>query len=496
MAMASHIHSTGKGQAGNKCYLRAGAATCIEFKPLLPSVLSPADINQLLQKSLHSKPDALLCCDTIVVSQQLIDVCSRRFDKIMSSKAEKDAQKNPIMLSFEGEKQAPIRVSGISETKDDRKEQRRKKAAGSSKSGGGLQGREVKMKSTKKKYRGRDTEGENQDERGDGGGGGKQRLQELPFLSVDEIAEELTGGECLQNCPEELIQEIAERLHRPLTQQYQEIAKSIFLQSVGAASSGARKKTHGELSDKITGLWRNALLFEKGLLLFPDDTQTLMYKHLLRTICSDIANLIFCEVASDHLIAVSAEDSQLTPEGRLKLLSKIHDKTRIILTKMHASLNGKNLEDFLQQLELMCATDQLEVLLKKPDKKKERQLVLSHREMLREQLRQEDSPAMVLHLVAVLLVQFHKQCLLHAPGRCVPQILTLLRGHLVPEDYDTLLRYQDLVVKQMKLQQNDNDSAENNNDLCEQLKELLPKVKDIALNPKKVQNSDSGPAAE
>ena len=85
---------------------------------------------------------------------------------------------------------------------------------GSSKSGGGLQGREVKMKSTKKKYRGRDTEGENEDERGDGGGGGKQRLQELPFLSVDEIAEELTGGECLQNCPEELIQEIAERLHR------------------------------------------------------------------------------------------------------------------------------------------------------------------------------------------------------------------------------------------------------------------------------------------
>ena len=56
---------------------------------------------------------------------------------------------------------------------------------------------------------------------------------------------------------------------RPLTQQYQQVARSIFLQSVGAASSGARKKTHGELSDKITGLWRNALLFEKGLLLFP-----------------------------------------------------------------------------------------------------------------------------------------------------------------------------------------------------------------------------------
>ena len=32
----------------------------------------------------------------------------------------------------------------------------------------------------------------------------------------------------------------------------------------------------------------------------------------------------------------------------------------------------QNLADFLQQLELMCATDQLEILLKKPDKKKEK----------------------------------------------------------------------------------------------------------------------------
>ena len=64
---------------------------------------------------------------------------------------------------------------------------------------------------------------------------------------------------------------------RPLTQQYQQVAKSVFLLSVGAASGGARKKTHGELSDKITGLWRNALLFEKGTVLFPGGCVTLSY---------------------------------------------------------------------------------------------------------------------------------------------------------------------------------------------------------------------------
>ena len=70
------------------------------------------------------------------------------------------------------------------------------------------------MKSTKKKYRGRDTEAEDRDEMGDYGGGGKQRVPELAFLSVDEIADQLTGGECLENCPDEMIQEIAERLYR------------------------------------------------------------------------------------------------------------------------------------------------------------------------------------------------------------------------------------------------------------------------------------------
>ena len=70
------------------------------------------------------------------------------------------------------------------------------------------------MKATKKKYRGRDAEAENGDEMGDGGGGGRQRVPELAFLSVDEIADQLTGGECLENCPDEMIQEIAERLYR------------------------------------------------------------------------------------------------------------------------------------------------------------------------------------------------------------------------------------------------------------------------------------------
>ena len=55
---------------------------------------------------------------------------------------------------------------------------------------------------------------------------------------------------------------------RPLSKQYQELARSVFLQTMGTATSSARKKTHSDLQDKVNGLWNNARMFEKGLNFF------------------------------------------------------------------------------------------------------------------------------------------------------------------------------------------------------------------------------------
>ena len=58
---------------------------------------------------------------------------------------------------------------------------------------------------------------------------------------------------------------------------------------------------------------------------------------------------------------------------RLKVLGKLpDDKARANLTKLHTSLNDKSLEDFFHQVDVMCGSGQLEVVLRKPDKKKER----------------------------------------------------------------------------------------------------------------------------
>lgn len=61
-----------------------------------------------------------------------------------------------------------------------------------------------------------------------------------------------------------------------------------------------------------------------------------------------------------------------------------------------------------------------------------RQVLFQHRQALIEQLKVTEDPALVLHLTSVLLFQFSTHCMLHAPGRSVPQIINFLSGK-IPE---------------------------------------------------------------
>ena len=58
---------------------------------------------------------------------------------------------------------------------------------------------------------------------------------------------------------------------RSLNRQFAERLKSVFLQTMqnpGSDGSTMQKKSSSELAEKISGLWVNAKLFEKGLKLF------------------------------------------------------------------------------------------------------------------------------------------------------------------------------------------------------------------------------------
>ncbi|WAR06782.1 UFL1-like protein [Mya arenaria] len=463
----------------------------VDIMPLLPSIFSPKDANTLLTSCLKKHSGAIVCCDTIVASDKIISQCSKPFPKLMAIKAEKDAKSHPVFKV--GQERAGEGSKDGGQTKEDRKDQRRKKAAGgsgSTKSLTGTQGREVKTKSLKKKsHRGRDEQDSDEEEVMSKP---KSRSQEIEFMSMEEIEEVLRKDDSLEDCPPELISEIAQQLIRPLTKQYQDVAKSIFLQASGTESTSARKKTHGELQEKLTGLWTNARLFEKGLKHLPEDVQLNSVRHLLRTVCTDITNLVLNAIATDHMLSV-ADESTLTNESRVKLITKLSDNIQADMSKLNASLNGKSLDDFFNQLDVLCGPANLGIMLKKPDKKKERQLTFSHRQALCEQLTTEKDGAMSLHLACVILFHKFTSCIVHVPGKCVPQLLLFLKDHLEPEKFQEMTALQDLIIAQLQRQQS-GDSDEDKS--VPTMTENIEKVKVIAMETKKSIQNGAAAAAE
>lgn len=69
-----------------------------------------------------------------------------------------------------------------------------------------------------------------------------------------------------------------------------------------------------------------------------------------------------------------------------------------------------------------------------------RQVLFQHRQALIEQLKVTEDPALVLHLTSVLLFQFSTHCMLHAPGRSVPQIINFLSGKIPEVFFSSFLR--------------------------------------------------------
>lgn len=149
-----------------------------------------------------------------------------------------------------------------------------------------------------------------------------------------------------------------------------------------------------------------------------------------------------------------------------------------------------------------------------------------------EQLKETEEPALVLHLASVLLFQASTQCMLHTPGRCVPQVIATLSGRiptvrgprlqlpvcscvncvslndqwcgLRPQEQQQLLAtYQGLVVKQLvsQSQSRKHEDAEGDchqqgeegeelEEVRSQLVNLMPQVKDLVLAQKKTPGTE------
>ncbi|CAJ1077482.1 E3 UFM1-protein ligase 1 [Xyrichtys novacula] len=474
------------------------SSTWTDIQPILPSCLTDEDVGMLISQAMRNTnvhSSARILGGTVVVSEKFISNCLTLFDEAMQQKAQKEVKNNPVFLISENDvKQASaLTESSALSKKEKREAERRKKAtegSGSVKAGGGGNAREIRIRKTKKKGR---KEEDSDDETGPSQQN-RSKQTEAPFMAQEEIVAVLE--ERVSDCPEEILSELAEHLVRPLNKAYQEVLRTVFMSSSSSPSGANKKKSMKDLQEEITNLYNNIRLFEKGTKFFSDETQVHISKHILKTLCTDVTNILVNFLAAD--LMMSAENpSSITTEVRVKILSKLSEETKGPLMKLHNSLNGKAIEDFLTNIE-SCA-EVCGFMLKKGDKKRERQALFVHRHALTEQLKETEDPALVLHLTSVLLFQASTNCMLHAPGRCVPQIIGTLTGRIPTEQQQLLSAYQSLVVKQLvsqsqsKKQEEAGEEANKEEEQDEegrsvrtQLINLMPQVKDLVLSQKKL----------
>ncbi|XP_073348908.1 E3 UFM1-protein ligase 1 [Pagrus major] len=473
------------------------SATWTDIQPILPSCLSMEDIGMLINQAMRNtnvQSSARVLGGTVVVSEKFISNCLSVFDEVMQQKAQKEVKNNPVFLiSEEDLKQASMLTESSALSKKEKREaERRKKAtegSGSVKSGGGGNAREIRIRKTKKKGR----KDEDSDEETGPSQQNRSKQTAALFMTQEEIVAVLE--ERLSDCPEEILSELAEHLVRPLSKAYQEVLRAVFMSSTSSPSGANKKKSMKDLQEEITNLYNNIRLFEKGTKFFSDETQVNIAKHVLKTLCTDVTNILVNFLAADLMMSVE-NPSTISNEVRVKILGKLSEETKGPLMKLHNCLNGKTIEDFLTNIET-CA-EVCGFMLKKGDKKKERQALFVHRQALTEQLKETEDPALVLHLTSVLLFQASTQCMLHAPGRCVPQIIGTLTGRIPAEQQQLLSSYQSLVVKQLvsQSQSRKQEEAEGEADKTEeqdeeagsvrsQLMALTPQVKDVVLSQRK-----------
>lgn len=473
------------------------SASWTDIQPLLPSCLSMEDMGMLINHSMRNinvQSSARILGGTVVVSEKFISDCLSLFDEAMQQKAQKEVKNNPVFLITEDDlKQASMLTDSSAPSKKEKREaERRKKAtegSGSVKAGGGGNAREIRIRKTKKKGR----KDEDSDEETGSSQQNRSKQTEALFMVQDEIIAVLEQR--LTDCPEEILAELAEHLVRPLTKAYQEVLRTVFMSSSSSPSGVNKKKSMKDLQEEISNLYNNIRLFEKGSKFFSDETQVHIAKHVLKTVCTDVTNILVNFLAADMMMSVE-NPSSIPYEVRLKILGKLPEETKGPLMKLHNTLNGKSIEDFVTNIE--SSAEVCGFMLRKGDKKKERQTMFLHRQALMEQLKDTEDPALVLHLTSVLLFQACTHCMLHAPGRCVPQIIGTLTGRIPSEQQQLLASYQSLVVKHLVSQSRKQDEGEGDRDCDEpdeetkalrtQVLALTSQVKELVRSQKKMED--------
>lgn len=412
--------------------------TYIDLQSNLPSVFNDDDISTILKTVLNiQRKKQVLIFDSFVVSIAFVDALSEPCAEIIDDKAKAVVesgryQQYQMDLQLSNSKPVALDIKEEShvDLKADKREERRKKAAGG-KAGGGAQGRETKTKSTKKQTK-RLQQNDSDDETS---APVKKTVAALEIISQDDV-EAIIRSPLEEEGLDELITSLAAHIQPSLNVKALEVAGNLYASTITNQTAN-RRQTHAALQDKLNTLLGDVRLFKNGIKLLPNDVQAQLNKYLLKSLCADITNEIINYLSSEY--GLGNTEQTLTIEQRNRLINELPQEHRAVIQSLAKTLLGTNVDDFMAAAEESLAA--CSMILKKIDKKKDRQIILGHKHGLLEQLSKCDDPAMVLHLVTLIIFEVATQTMLHCSGRHVSAILAYLNQFLTEEQYSQLYKY-------------------------------------------------------
>jgi len=447
--------------------------------------LNDNDINKLLifiLKQLKIGEDKVkIYDDTIIFCQdyhtKMLEAFMPQISELVKTRAEENAKvfkkaaASASASNAAGNHSSAQPTSPTSPEKDDEswsKDDRRKKGKGGNKGHGGT-AREVKMKSTKKKggKRGGNEEEEDEDIKG-----GRETM--LQLMSKDEMTAFLE--EKFPGIPEVLASEVAEELERPLNAKYTEEAKALFVAASGSVAD--QRKIHQSVDERVNSLVVEIRMYERAIGIVgkfeeAGDTstslETQLCRYLMKTLGTEVTNALFALAAAD--VQIKVEESSLNPSSRTKVANNVNSESaKAALNKLNVAVSENSVTEFLVQTEAVAT--ELQILIKKTDKKKEKQLLQSHRVALMERLQAEEDPSLALHLAVSLAFHNAHQAMIHINGRLIPQVIAFLTPRLDADLKRLINDVQANVLKTITGKMEDEDRTSVNSELAATLPPL------------------------
>lgn len=468
----------------------------VDMQPLLPPPFSDLDSEMILSRALKErlgrKKEIGIVVGSVFASLDFQSDRQAIFQPIMKEKAEIAAKDATVFALTEEEMEmySTHMVANKKKMEEDNKDDiqvstntdsRKKREKGGA--GSGIGGREMKTKGKDKKRLKKQREADAALEKQEQSKKKPTSSKETHFMDIDGLLEVLLK-ENTDDCPENLLREIAERLYRPLNDAYKELANSVFQLSISERKKQAQaeqqssdrppsKKSRRMYEEEVNALWTNIRLFNDAYDSFSEESALVLKKHLLKTLCTDLTNLLFNMVGSDYL---TGDDKEMTSEIRIKILTRLPAVYHSPLKTLEQTLSGKSVDEFKDAFTEAVSRDVCSVMLKKLDKKKERQVLHGYKMSLVSQSEEESDPGTVLHLSVAIMFQNLTGKMLHMPGKCVPQVVLFLRSYVSPDVYEQLTNFQTLVIKSMAGNDPENLTA---------IAKEMPKIRSLAASVRK-----------